>query len=132
TDIQHAGAHAQLAVLGQRTAGLTHEPHGRMFGTITGEGAQQRRIGKGHDPILPLRVEGSAGTAPADLIGGRTMIFIVLLCVSASHRTASFEILERLSRTDRKSTRLNSSHVKISYAVFCLKKKKKMTLDICY
>src|SRR5690606_41678155 len=28
------------------------------------------------------------------------------------------------ARTDRKSTRLNSSHVKISYAVFCLKKKK--------
>src|SRR5438874_7664017 len=27
--------------------------------------------------------------------------------------------------TDRKSTRLNSSHVEISYAVFCLKKKKK-------
>src|SRR5690606_41802561 len=33
--------------------------------------------------------------------------------------------LERhLARLDRKSTRLNSSHVKISYAVFCLKKKK--------
>src|SRR5436309_7383695 len=28
---------------------------------------------------------------------------------------------------DRKSTRLNSSHVKISYAVFCLKKKKSST-----
>src|SRR5258705_9790990 len=28
---------------------------------------------------------------------------------------------------DRKSTRLNSSHLGISYAVFCLKKKKKMT-----
>src|SRR5690606_41927661 len=28
------------------------------------------------------------------------------------------------SKSDRKSTRLNSSHVKISYAVFCLKKKK--------
>src|SRR5690606_42062030 len=28
-------------------------------------------------------------------------------------------------RLDRKSTRLNSSHVKISYAVFCLEKKKK-------
>src|SRR3989442_2666506 len=28
------------------------------------------------------------------------------------------------ARTDRKSTRLNSSHVRISYAVFCLKKKK--------
>src|SRR5690606_7212605 len=30
---------------------------------------------------------------------------------------------------DRKSTRLNSSHVKISYAVFCLKKKKKNRLE---
>src|SRR6266496_4893348 len=30
-----------------------------------------------------------------------------------------------LRRRDRKSTRLNSSHVEISYAVFCLKKKKK-------
>src|SRR5258705_350680 len=30
----------------------------------------------------------------------------------------------RSSRTDRKSTRLNSSHLGISYAVFCLKKKK--------
>src|SRR5690606_41804310 len=29
------------------------------------------------------------------------------------------------AESDRKSTRLNSSHVKISYAVFCLKKKKK-------
>src|SRR5690606_41339567 len=32
--------------------------------------------------------------------------------------------LQRALRQDRKSTRLNSSHVKISYAVFCLKKKK--------
>src|SRR5690606_40929290 len=30
----------------------------------------------------------------------------------------------RRTQRDRKSTRLNSSHVKISYAVFCLKKKK--------
>src|SRR2546422_7322630 len=33
--------------------------------------------------------------------------------------------LGRLSQRDRKSTRLNSSHGYISYAVFCLKKKKK-------
>src|SRR3989442_11952967 len=32
-----------------------------------------------------------------------------------------------LHQQDRKSTRLNSSHVRISYAVFCLKKKKKRT-----
>src|SRR5690606_40651696 len=38
----------------------------------------------------------------------------------------SFFDMEVLGETteDRKSTRLNSSHVKISYAVFCLKKKK--------
>src|SRR5471032_3544892 len=32
-------------------------------------------------------------------------------------------------RADRKSTRLNSSHITISYAVFCLKKKKKKHTD---
>src|SRR2546430_17097946 len=35
----------------------------------------------------------------------------------------------RTSWRDRKSTRLNSSHSQISYAVFCLKKKKKNRLD---
>src|SRR2546430_15766499 len=34
-------------------------------------------------------------------------------------------LLEELAQLDRKSTRLNSSHSQISYAVFCLKKKKK-------
>src|SRR3989454_8089589 len=33
--------------------------------------------------------------------------------------------------TDRKSTRLNSSHLVISYAVFCLKKKKPNTINPC-
>src|SRR3712207_7861918 len=53
-----------------------------------------------HPPQLPLRAVVGAG-APAE---GR-----------GRHR--------RLDR-DRKSTRLNSSHANISYAVFCLKKKK--------
>src|SRR5215469_8622726 len=35
-----------------------------------------------------------------------------------------------LEREDRKSTRLNSSHVEISYAVFCLKKKKKQEQNL--
>src|SRR5688572_32033014 len=34
-------------------------------------------------------------------------------------------IMADIRRRDRKSTRLNSSHSQISYAVFCLKKKKK-------
>src|SRR2546422_1436017 len=33
-------------------------------------------------------------------------------------------------KRDRKSTRLNSSHGYISYAVFCLKKKKKLTIEL--
>src|SRR5256885_12162442 len=39
-------------------------------------------------------------------------------------------VIERIDQADRKSTRLNSSHLVISYAVFCLKKKKKYTLHI--
>src|SRR5438067_6297698 len=44
------------------------------------------------------------------------------LAVTSIHPQATW-----LFRADRKSTRLNSSHVSISYAVFCLKKKKTKT-----
>src|SRR5690349_22456682 len=49
----------------------------------------------------------------------------------AAHRQADdmrlgrTDVIEHREDIDRKSTRLNSSHVEISYAVFCLKKKKK-------
>src|SRR6266496_6310872 len=58
------------------------------------------------------------------------------ICSSRRPRSPSFSTRTRRGRTracgspsgsrrtDRKSTRLNSSHVEISYAVFCLKKKK--------
>src|SRR6266496_178377 len=49
----------------------------------------------------------------ADLAGRR--------CVLRRHPVCVVHL--RLSPLDRKSTRLNSSHVEISYAVFCLKKK---------
>src|SRR3989442_6212090 len=39
------------------------------------------------------------------------------------------QFAERTALRDRKSTRLNSSHVRISYAVFCLKKKKQSKSD---
>src|SRR6266498_4719273 len=47
---------------------------------------------------------------------------------NASNHMLAFGVCQELCHdpaTDRKSTRLNSSHVRISYAVFCLKKKKK-------
>src|SRR3712207_7646881 len=45
-----------------------------------------------------------------------------LLCLQRQDEIASRSHL--FHRQDRKSTRLNSSHANISYAVFCLKKKK--------
>src|SRR5690625_5804986 len=50
----------------------------------------------------------------------RALLGVVLARVTRQARLCRQE-------TDRKSTRLNSSHVAISYAVFCLKKKKKRT-----
>src|SRR5207302_9866355 len=48
------------------------------------------------------------------------------LCPGAnSPATRKASVKAGMRDSDRKSTRLNSSHVKISYAVFCLKKKKK-------
>src|SRR5690554_7527326 len=41
----------------------------------------------------------------------------------------SDEVIRIMTQEDRKSTRLNSSHVRISYAVFCLKKK---TTNVVY
>src|SRR3989442_7546570 len=49
------------------------------------------------------------------------------LAVADDERAGRAVRQEGGSETDRKSTRLNSSHVRISYAVFCLKKK---TTDI--
>src|SRR5690606_11494716 len=53
---------------------------------------------------------------------------VVLRDLDSASWAREFEIFRQLdlnekTRKDRKSTRLNSSHVKISYAVFCLKKK---------
>src|SRR5690349_24194238 len=48
---------------------------------------------------------------------------------AAAAVTDGLQLVDEL-RPDRKSTRLNSSHVEISYAVFCLKKKKRHQLQV--
>src|SRR2546430_11997025 len=45
-------------------------------------------------------------------------------------RMSSIRFDERQERRDRKSTRLNSSHSQISYAVFCLKKKQNHSMRV--
>src|SRR2546429_7350001 len=44
---------------------------------------------------------------------------------------AGLRVSSRIFKRDRKSTRLNSSHGYISYAVFCLKKKKQTQPEFC-
>src|SRR5699024_12324438 len=73
---------------------------------------------------------GHAGAVPGDVVGRRPGTRLSL------GRPAGDAFLgplpgvrnevRHLGDIDRKSTRLNSSHVSISYAVFCLKKKKKI------
>src|SRR5690606_40941235 len=61
-----------------------------------------------------------------DYYGSSTPLSQVSNINTTDARTIVIQPWERtlLGTIDRKSTRLNSSHVKISYAVFCLKKKK--------
>src|SRR5690606_41505506 len=48
----------------------------------------------------------------------------LLVRIQLGEGRSGMQAVEHRDRVDRKSTRLNSSHVKISYAVFCLKKKR--------
>src|SRR5436305_7716528 len=72
-----------------------------------------------HD-ALPIQVSTGLTTA-------QTAVLTTAQLAGLNTRTVTALTTDQLSNLDRKSTRLNSSHVRISYAVFCLKKKKKKT-----
>src|SRR5439155_6899100 len=81
----------------------------------------------GMHPKLPSPI-GPAGAANAGpMLAPESVIPSSSLCTLATIPWPSDSACARLRagvvRGDRKSTRLNSSHVAISYAVFCLKKK---------
>src|SRR5207249_8277265 len=69
-------------------------------------------------PSGDFRVEPGGGFAPAPLFWLGSALALAVLAVGVAWKSGA-------GAKDRKSTRLNSSHVSISYAVFCLKKKKK-------
>src|SRR3712207_7753266 len=81
-----------------------------------------RSLGDGHDVLVRVHSECLTG----DVFGS-------LRCDCGPQLDASLQRVAAAGRgvvlymrgQDRKSTRLNSSHANISYAVFCLKKKKK-------
>src|SRR5690606_42088569 len=80
-------------------------PADRRPGGAGGRGRRPRPAAAVH---LPVRGRGVGGAGAVGVLRDRPRPAPVALGV--------------LRRLDRKSTRLNSSHVKISYAVFCLKK----------
>src|SRR5690606_20226340 len=77
----------------------------------------QTHVGGRHRSVLTLLHQLGYSAAVFQLLTGS---FIQVRGKLSEGR--QFTVLSQ-SQTDRKSTRLNSSHVKISYAVFCLKKK---------
>src|SRR2546422_6755088 len=73
-----------------------------------------------HD-ALPISVDRGPPARPRRAVAMRRRRF--------RKRDPAWWTLLRVSPQDRKSTRLNSSHGYISYAVFCLKKKKTVTFS---
>src|SRR5690242_20840057 len=78
---------------------------------------------------------------PAEMVGGPKAVLgeDAMHAAADDRESASGEALRerhvreaphRSRSQDRKSTRLNSSHMSISYAVFCLKKKKEKSVEI--
>src|SRR3712207_7533169 len=83
-----------------------------------------------HD-ALPISIENPRAYVQSNLVGHLNLMEIArhrgsshLVYASSSSVYGGNETLPfRVEDRDRKSTRLNSSHANISYAVFCLKKK---------
>src|SRR2546430_13142141 len=63
------------------------------------------------------------GARPAN-----SVVTVLPITTAPAARSMATTVASREGARDRKSTRLNSSHSQISYAVFCLKKKKKHDL----
>src|SRR5690606_41964943 len=79
------------------------------------------KAGKISTPIATRKVEDRfIDLTPAE----RAVYDAVEEYISRTYNQAAEDKRSAVGFVDRKSTRLNSSHVKISYAVFCLKKKK--------
>src|SRR5205807_2820557 len=103
---------------------------GRGRGAERGEGVVDPGLVQPHDVHIALDDHYSceAGTRAARLVDAVELAPLVKQhgLGRVQEGRELYGIYEtRRSRPDRKSTRLNSSHLVISYAVFCLKKKKK-------
>src|SRR5215475_6334021 len=123
-------AKAQLGPMQSMVATLGGALFGGQLGQALGQLAAE--VLSAGDIGLPLGPNGTAALVPAniksygeglELPEDQVRLYVALR--EAAHQRLFGHVPWLRAHVDRKSTRLNSSHVKISYAVFCLKKKKK-------
>src|SRR5690625_7067914 len=80
------------------------------------------------DSVVSIDASGSSWTAARTIrLASRSTTMAPSILASSRNRVEENSTSNSKPPEDRKSTRLNSSHVAISYAVFCLKKKKEPT-----
>src|SRR5690606_39566765 len=120
---QQEALEAQLRVPGEITRNISDKLIRAGLLSLAGRNGDQLVPGRALDLITVTSVlrtvrkdeDGVVNRLPANALP------VQLIDLSSGREDVSFASL--LREGDRKSTRLNSSHVKISYAVFCLKKK---------
>src|SRR5438874_6369134 len=83
-----------------------------------------------HDALPISQIRKLQSLLPRKFSGVTSTIAIACETILPQPNQSRKTSRQSRSCSDRKSTRLNSSHVEISYAVFCLKKKKKKTTTI--
>src|SRR6266513_6330870 len=121
---------AVLAARDDLMAGFTAERDMGTEGAGPADTAVRDAIDRGQIPGPRLRISGNAINllgGHEDAIGYNPEQHVLPNATYANNADQLVEAMrEQFKQGDRKSTRLNSSHVSISYAVFCFKQKKKL------
>src|SRR5690554_7365236 len=105
------------------------EPGRSSRGVSASRGAGSAALGRGLAARLALEEEGPQAHAEHVAGEGRHQPHPAVQAAGGDAAEVGADVAAEgqaraVAEQDRKSTRLNSSHVRISYAVFCLKKKK--------
>src|SRR2546427_351113 len=97
---------------------------GTAVGAVTSADGSFRlvNIPAGPRTVVVHRLGFAPDSARVDILAGGTVVHNFVLAPAAVNLASVVDKI--VNHRDRKSTRLNSSHSQISYAVFCLKKKK--------
>src|SRR5947207_4889036 len=117
-----SGANHQSATL-LKPWGIAFVPGGNFFIAENAAGRVDSYDADGN-PVAGVIIPAPPGSTAA-FSSPTGIVAIPEADFLASLGSSGFQFLVAADNGDRKSTRLNSSHTVISYAVFCLKKKKK-------